>query len=500
MSKEKKQDKKSHVETPLPSPPEPIPPVYTQLKDFHLTTELVRDGKANVTIIVPDSGLYDEQATRLRQTIEKLTDVSLPIATDDLPIQNSSGCSTGTVPIQGNLIVLGNRSTNRAIGELYERFYTLLDLRYPGPEGYVVRTLHNPFGDGHNIIFVGGSDLTGVNSATDVLIGKLSESEVNTDSLSLGWLAEIRLGKGITAPKDIREAEIWEASAGYGSTGYFGWNSISKHMALCYMTGDEFHAREFLRKAFPDEQAKEEISEIDGERIENKDDPLAGPYHYNAHLMILFWDLIEESPVFTDEERLQVTNAFARQLNHREGESIYGRTEPPPSVGSRHGQWSAISLYCLGRYFQKDYSNAIWNHCVDAAKLHFAPLHEHAWISGENDNLFWYNTAIAPVLVYMLLTGDREPLRNGVLNTLLRGQEILISGRQPDWALRSAAISFLHHATYLTQDGRWLTYRDRTEVDLNVFRLGQSFWPEEHLQSQFPEDLAGKWGIHPLPS
>ena len=493
MPQEKAQKaKRSNKNNPkVEPPPEPIPPVYSQLKDLHLTTDLVRDGKANITIIVPASGLYDEQATRLQQTIKEITGAMAPIATDD--------SSDSKVPIRSNLVILGNRSTNCALSELYNRFYTLLDLRYPGSGGYVVRTLHNPFGAGHNIILVGGSDLTGVDAATDVLIGKLRESDANSGFLSIGWLAEIRLGKNITLPKDIREMEIWEASAGYGSTGYFGWNSISKHAAFYYMTGDEFHAREFLRKAFPDEQAKAEIDEIDGERIENKDDPLAGPYHYNAHLMILFWDLIEESPVFTDEERLKVTNAFARQLNHRKGEGIYGRTEPLPSVGSRHGQWSAISLYCLGRYFQKDYPNSIWKHCMEAAKLHFAPLHQNAWVSGENDNLFWYNTAIAPVLVYMLLTGDREPLRNGVLNTLLRGQEILSSGRQPDWALNSAAISFLHQAAHLTQDGRWLTYRNRTGVDLNVFRLGQSFWPEEPLQLQPPTDLAGRWSINQLP-
>jgi hypothetical protein len=307
------------------------------------------------------------------------------------------------------------------------------------------------------------------------------------------------LGKGITVPTDLRQFETWEASAGYGSVGYFGWNSLSKRLAMYYMTGDEFQAREFLRLAFPDAQALKEITEIDEERIENKDDPLAGPYHYNAHMMVLFWDLVEESPVFTDEERLRVTNAFSRQLNHRKGEGIYGLRQPPPYVGSRHGQWSAISLYCLGRYFQKDYPNPLWQHCVEAAKLHFASLHEHAWISGESDNLFWYNTGIAPIFTYLVLTGDRKPLENGVLQTLLRGQEVLITGRQPDWALNSAALDYLHKAAYLTQDGRWLTYRDRTGLDLNVLRLGQSFWPEEHLKPTLPQDLVGKWSLNLLP-
>ncbi|MGD8499391.1 MAG: hypothetical protein PVJ86_02015 [Phycisphaerales bacterium] len=480
------------VSPPPPPPPAPVPPIYSKLKDLHITTRLVSRGKPNITIIVPASGIYEKQAKRIQEHITELTGIQVPILSDD-----SSG---GAVPINGHLIVLGNRSTNKTISELYNRYYTLLDLRYPGQGGHVVRTLHNPFGDGNNVIFVGASDLAGVEAAADTLIAQLNKADVSSaDTLSVGWLAEIRLGRGIRVPTDLREFETWEASKGYGSVGYFGWNSISKRMAMYYMTGDAFHAREFIRLAFPDEKTRREIAEIDGERIENKSAPLSGPYHYDAHMMILFWDLIEESPVFSDQKRLRITNAFSKQLSHRKGEGIYGRTEPPAGVGSRHGQWSAISLYCLGRYFQKDYANPIWQHCVESAKLHFKPLHKHAWVSGESDNLFWYNTGIAPVLTYLLLTGDRKPVENGVLQLLLRGQEMLISGRRPDWALRSASVGYLHKAAYLMQDGRYVHHRQRTGLDMNVFRLGQSFWPEKHLKPQPPTDLIDRWSINYLP-
>ncbi len=476
---------------PPPPPPEPVVAQYDKLKDLHLITELVKGGQANVTIIAPVSGMYDEQASVIAQAIEKLTGAKAPIDTD--------ASAAGAVPITGNLIVLGNRSTNETISELYNRYYTLLDLRYPGPEGHVVRTLHSPFGDGSNVVFVGGSDLAGVKAATEVFIGKLNEASAQQGALAIGRLAEIKLGEGIEVPRDVRELKIWEASKGYKSTGYFGWCSISKRMAAYYMTGDEFHAREALRLSFPDKQALKDITEIDGERIENKDDPLAGFYHYNAHMAILFWDLIEESPVFSDEERLKVTNAFARQLNHRKNEGIYRLTRPPAHVGSRHGQYSAISLFCLGRYFNAHYPSPVWEQCIKGAGLHFAPLKEHAWVSGESDNLFWYNTGTAPILSWMLLSGDRGPLESGSLQKLLLGQEMLISGRVPDWALNSAAMDYLHKAAYLTGDGRWIEYRNRTGVDLKVFRLGQSFWPDESLEPRLPEDLVGKWSINPLP-
>jgi len=475
----------------LPLPP-PVPPQYTKLKDLHLTTHIVRDGKSVISIVAPKSDIYQKQAARLQAAIEKLSGCKVPIIGDDAP--------EAAVPVKGSLIVLGNRSTNATISELYNRYFLLTDLRYPGAGGYEVRSIHNPFGGGHNIIVLGSSDAKGVDAATDAFIATLQRSGASrSTSVSVGWLMEIKLGDGIVVPRGVRELETWEASAGYRSTGYFGWNSISKRMAAYYMSGDVFHAREALRLAFPDKQAFKEITEIDGEMIENKEDPLAGTYHYTSHMMILFWDLIEESTVFSDEDRLKVTNAFARQLKHRKDEGIYPLTRPPAAVGSRHGQWSAISLYCLGRYFKRDYPEPVWVQCVRSSQFHFTPLHEHAWIAGENDNLFWYCTGIAPVFTYMVLSGDREPMRNGVAAKLLRGQELLISGRVPDWALNSAALDYLHKAAYLTQDGRWLTYRERTGVNTSIFRLGQSFWPDEKLKPAQPTDLVGKWTVNHLP-
>lgn len=476
---------------PPPPPPPPVPPQYTQLKDQHLQIPLAHEAKPTAVIVAPASGVYHAAAAEIQKAIADRTGTTVQIVSDDAP--------QAALPCRENLVVLGNRSTNKTISALYDLYYCLVDLKYPGPEGYVVRSLHNPFGNGKSVVIVGGSDAAGVGAGARELVAILSKTPADKGRMSIGWTMATRLGKGVRLPTDIREFETWEASKGYGSMGYFGWCSISKRMAMYYMTGDEVSAREVIRLSFPDKRAIKDIEDIDGERIENKHDPLAGFYHYNAHMAILFWDLIEESPVFTDEERLKVTNAFARQLNHRKGEGVYGLTRAPAYVGSRHGQWSAISLYCLGRYFNKYYPSPVWAQCVRGGELAFQSLHEHAWIAGENDNLFWNCTGIAPVFTYLTLTGDRKPLANGVVAALLRGQEILISGRVPDWALASASMDLFNKATYVTGDGRWITYRDRTGVDTNVFRLGQSFWPDPAMEAKLPTDLVGKWSIHRLP-
>lgn len=476
-------------------PPPPVPPAITRLKDLCLRTALVAAGQPAAAIVAPVD--YAADAARLNAAIAQAGGVALPlldpaVALAEIPVGGLYEKGLGR-----NLICLGNRSTNPAIGRLYDQYYTLLDLKYPGPGGWVLRSLHDPFGDGHNVLFCGGSDAAGVSAAVDALVRVVQQAPPG-GNLSVGRLMDIHLPQPYTVPAQMRDVGVWDGSDGYGSSGYFGWNSISKRMALYYMTGDEASAREVIRLAFPDQAAKDELAATDGEMIENKDAPLSGPYHYNAHLMTLFWDLIEDSPVFTDAERLQVANALAQQLHHRAPEGIYSLSEPPEAVGSRHGQWSAISLYCLGRYLQKSYPDPVWKQCVRGAMHHFAALNSSSWVAGESDNLFWYNTGTAPILVYLTLSGEREPLRNGVVAELLRGQEALASGRNLDWTLRYGAISYYHQAAYLTGDGRWLTYRNRTANDTSVFRLGQSFWPADIAPSP-PDDLSGKWTIHPLP-
>ena len=470
-----------------PTAPLPAAPQYETLKDLHLDIALVKNGKPAAAIVAPASGEYQKAAAAIQGTIEERTGVKVPIVADDSP--------EAAVPIRGNRIVLGNRSTNRAMSSLYDLYYCLVDLKYPGPGGYVLRSVHDPFGNGHGLVIVGGSDATGVEAGANVLAGILAKASSGPAGLSIGWTMETKLGEGVQVPTDIRKFEVWKA---WQEGGNHGWCSISKRMAMYYMTGDEFSAREVVRLAFPDARAIREIEEIDGERVQKKHDPLGGLYHYAAHMAILHWDLIEESPVFSDEERLKITNAFARQFDHfkSEGHSVYGLTAPAKRVPGNHGQWSAISLYCLGRYFSKYYPDPIWTQCMRGCECAFASLHEYAW--SETDNLLWYSKATSPILTYILLTGDRVPQENGTLAELLRNQEILISGRVPDGALNSASMSFLHKAAYLTGDGRWITYRDRLGMDTDVFRLGQSFWPDKPLEPKQPDDLVGKWSIHRL--
>lgn len=475
--------------------PEPVVPVCTKLKDLHLTTALVSGGKPAVTIVAPAA--YAAEGRSLQETIREVTGVTVPVVADTAP--EAALPLRANLPLQANLILLGNRSTNRTIAGLYDCAYTFLDLKYPGPGGFVVRSLHSPFGDGRNVLFAGGSDLAGVQAATAALRDLLRAAGGKPGDLAVGYLCRLKLSPDYTIPDDLKQVEIWEASRMYGSSGYFGWNMVSKNMALYYMTGEEKYLREFLRLAFPDAAAIKEIEDYDGERIETKADPLAGPYHYAAHMMVELWDLIEESPALTDAQRLRVTNSLARQLTHRVVEGVYGATAPGTCVGDRHADWSAFALYVLGRYFNRDYPAPVWQRCLQAADQYFSTLTRTYWMAGYNDHLFWFTSYYDPMLNYLLLSGKREPAMLQNLRRALESQEVLSTGLESDWGVQASSLSMLGKAAYILGDGRWLYFRERTGLNTDVFRLGQSFWPGPELPVAAPTDLVNKWTIHWMP-
>ncbi|MDP6361484.1 MAG: hypothetical protein QF473_40615, partial [Planctomycetota bacterium] len=119
----------SGVKPPRIAPP-PEPAKIERLKKLHISTSLVSENKSSAAIVSPGNGIYSKEAESIQAAILKRTKVKLPIIADEDPLQH--------IPLKQNLIMLGNRSTNAVIQELYSRYFTLLDLKYPGPGGSVV--------------------------------------------------------------------------------------------------------------------------------------------------------------------------------------------------------------------------------------------------------------------------------------------------------------------------------------------------------------------------
>ena len=66
-----------------------------------------------------------------------------------------------------HIISVGDIWRNRLSFILYSRRFCFVDAKYPGDDGYVFETIHNPFGHGRNVVFVGGSGEEGTKKAVD---------------------------------------------------------------------------------------------------------------------------------------------------------------------------------------------------------------------------------------------------------------------------------------------------------------------------------------------
>jgi len=458
---------------------------HFRLKDLHIDTAIVRDGRVAARIVVPESGVHDGSARKIAEKIRELTGVELPVVKD-----TGSDLCRGQ-RLTSSLIVFGNRNTNRVVGDLYDLYYCIIDLRYPGKGGSVVRSLHDPFGDGHNVIFVGASDAGGMEKATDAFVRVLDSAEASAGNLTVGYLADIEPGSDVAIPEtmgfnDLRNVKPWDAT---NRTGGYGWTVITKAMAYYYLTGYEHYAKEFMRLAFPkDEQTFRDLKSCgqDFRGAVRKTEPLVNVYHYRAHLPIVYWDLIEESPFFSDEDRTKITGQFMKQVRKFvEDKNMGCETDkvrfPMATISTRHHQWAAMTFYTLGRYLGKYYPDYEWKRIRRSAENFYSGMYKkrHFYTRGEGAKLERYATTRAALFAYTLLSGNKYPVGLGSLAEQTKNLEVMIDWEKNAWVLRQAPTSLFNQMAYLFSNSRHVQARNLITVISDVFRPGQTYWPDE---------------------
>ncbi len=469
----------------------------TKLKDPSLQTQLVSAKQPAAVIVAPSGDAAKLAVALIQNRVKALSGVELSVADAALRPEK--------LLAQTHVIALGNMSDNAFIRALYTQWYTLLDAKYPGNGGYELRSLHNPLGTGKNVIFVGGSDAAGVEKAAAALAGKLEAKE----PLAVGWLMEIRLGEEVKPPPFPTEPDgnavySWQDSwrgtwspraeerkgTGYEPSTFFGWNPISIAGMLYYMTGRKEYLDTFKALAMPDPKRLPKRLLID-EAFEDPADALVKSYHYRAHLLDLVWDLIEESPLFTDQERLYITNKLIEHQLHYDPRHVYSKANP-----DRHGAYHMLSIYTGSRYFQKYYPDPVWDKRIENVRTGFRSfIGNPTW--GERDTLEWVSTSIEPVFDFFLMDGADDFVKSGTALTFMRGLEALRTGDQVDDFNRYLPINMLFKASYFLNDNRYVWMAHQLGADFDMFRIGQSYWPAPTL-AEPPIDLVGKASVVPL--
>ncbi|MBI5683854.1 MAG: PQQ-binding-like beta-propeller repeat protein [Verrucomicrobia bacterium] len=468
-----------------------------QERPLLMETPLVSNGAAAAAIVPADGELWNNAAAKLQAAVAEKTGVKLPVVAP-AKITDADWASR-------HLIVIGNLLNNPVFARLYFNYFACTDAAYTGNGGYELRSIHDPWGNGHNVIAVGAQDKAGVEAGVARLVALINE-RAKDGELKLGRLMELKFTKkGRRAPleekltaKGIadRKEAIANIYARPGTERGAAHNTI-KFAMLYHRTGDpgwlELY-RDAMRQHINYYATNEYILQ-------------EGPRRYDrdfrdswAYGMVIAWDLVEESPGWSDEERLKFTNHVLRMVwesnlyQNWDRESSVAKWRVFGSITHNHHTWPGLADLFGGWYFLRHYKLPVAKDWLDIALGMFrsCSLSSKPW----EDSAGYQWIPQRHVLTYALASGDRTFIEQGHASqtgkALLQALDSL--GRQPAWGdcggftSVSGMPELMCALEYATGDGRyrwaieWLGADARDEMEA-------PFWT--NVAPKRPDDLVG---------
>lgn len=358
----------------------------TTLKRLYPDTLIAEKGVPMAEIVIPDGEDYAGLGARVRDAIRNSTGVEVTIRKDS-EFAGKYGAVKQTP--SKNVIVLGNMETSNLIAFLYARRQSCEDALYPGDGGYVIRTVSDPWGNGANVIILGGSDLKGVASAVDAFCASIPKGATAKypGALKAKFSPAFvkRFPELANDPSDTAIAEQLVAAdksfrAGVHS-GLFPQITAAGYGYL--RSGNPGYVKLFRDMIFL------------AHDLYNQDlGTYGGPWGMDADFkfmdLIATWDVVEESPVLTDEDRLKITNIILEYIRYWES---YWSVKPvlTPGIRNNHTTFTSLGFMFAADYFGKYYRLPQASHwmamadgCFQAQARSFKPQEDsnsYQWIT-----------------------------------------------------------------------------------------------------------------------
>lgn len=303
-----------------------------ELRDMHLNTDLRR-----ARIAVGEDAAHRSAAERLATSLEQKIGVRPEIV--------AAAGILDQLPNREPLILLGNMADNAVVRRLYMQWHTCVDRVFPGNGHYLVQTLHDPWGAGGNIVLVASSDGAGIDPGVSALLEKVPADGI------INWIYDAQPAESFRKLAYFGDRQKWDQWEGDRSRlvlpypwpqSYFLHGAADEDPQISglifLMTGSDEHAAEYRRRL---------LAFMEKNRI-------IGHLFQPAHMVL--WDLLEEHPVFSNAERLTITNWFL--ANVRSDEAIgagHIQRWPWGMPHQNHGTRPALGAFFMARYFDRHY-------------------------------------------------------------------------------------------------------------------------------------------------
>ncbi|MFO7947672.1 MAG: hypothetical protein R6V19_12760, partial [Armatimonadota bacterium] len=331
-------------------------------KNLYVQTPIVQQGEPRAVIVSPAAEAWVDLANELSESIREATGVSLPVAFSD-EISDEELQSTNT-------IMLGDVNANRSLLYPYSHGLVFADGGYPGEGGFDLRSVHDPWGTGHNIISIGASDIAGARAGMETLV----EMSGDEDDLVLGRIHHVELSDTarnhwrniFTQTLDDEWFEGWKDRCNNHlvTAGTRGLFSMAQGVGRDYaITRREPYAKLFvwmIKRTY--------------ENYLSDPDTYGGPWgmdsDFHIYQVIPAWDAVEEAPNVSDEDRLEVTKIlfqWVSEVGAPKGKSSNDH------VRHNHKTFPALGCLYAGQYFKRHYDAIEGQNWIDIADETFKP-------------------------------------------------------------------------------------------------------------------------------
>lgn len=414
---------------------EAVLPLISELKPLLLDTLLTQENEPAVVVLCGEGTQLTVQGSRVATQLTDVSDAAIEVSPASDYVSRWWEIDFGRLGDR-NVIAIGNINNNRLIAALWGAGYTAEDSIYPGIDGYVVRSVHDPFAKGFNVIVVAGSTDAGAAQAVDVLLDRYVRREGGAQFLE-GPVLDVQLGRPpspyVSSPKGVKT---------------FAKLSLDFPTAhVLSATVDRLLQRDRSRSHNPESEGNQSLVNVTGtladlaklwfktgdaeippimKRVvaENLELLQAAPERIEMeggsadHL--LWWDIVEELPVWTDEERLALTNAFLRDARQGfEPRAAYQLVKQGyvQVVDENHGTQSALHLLNAWQYFDKYYDLPDSDYWMSVVRATFAgQIASHQMLE---DSATYQMLAPGHVVEYSFRTRDLRYFRLGIAKTHL---------------------------------------------------------------------------------
>jgi outer membrane protein assembly factor BamB len=391
-----------------------------------------------------------------------------------------------------NLVLVGNAWNNRAIFRLYIRELALCDDRYPGPGGWIVRTVCSPWTAGSNAVIVGASDPDGLGGAAARFVGDLRREG---GAVTLPWAWRFQSGRdangdAIYTPRSYGEAD-W---ASYREQIAFTDQPILQFPATVFgqaiSAGNRYHETGNPDEVRRFQMAIDSIRELGGRVHE------ARQVEFRLKDFVIAWERMEADPSLSDGERA-ATAAFMHGL----GRLWEDRYWSSPGLADRvqrlrpitnHPSNGTLGYLRLGMYLLRncelsDEAREDALRWVESADVAFNAQEQSFKVGCDANGYQWWTTK--HMIKYAVWRPDYDFLWNG--NARLVADLMLASADNMGNAsgfgdVGASLIGYSSHARYVLR------------IAARHYDDGGLRWISEHLHGGLPNAEVSARPIEPI--